>query len=92
MILRNKRVLSSSAFYPDAEFFNRGAAESQLGGCLKPDYGTGLQPFISCFDYFLGLCPRLIWLAPLALSNIWFRISLSAEGAASYQPGAEPQE
>jgi hypothetical protein len=28
------------------------------------------SPFIYCCDYFLGLRPRLIWLAPLALSNI----------------------
>jgi hypothetical protein len=63
----------------------------QEGG-LKTDFGTGLQPLIPCSDYFLGLRPRLIWFAPLALSNIGRRIRLSAEGAASYQPGAEPRE
>jgi hypothetical protein len=42
----------------------------KFGDCLKTDYGTGLQPFISCCDYFLGLRPKLIWLAPLTLSNV----------------------
>jgi hypothetical protein len=89
--LRSKPAATQGPRFEDAAITgdNPKAAESRL---LKTDYGTGLQPFISGCYYFLGLCPRLIWPAPLALSNVQLRIGLSAEGAASYQPGATPQE
>jgi len=41
-------------------------------GCLKTCYGAGFQPFIVCCDKFLGLRPRLIWNAPLALRSTYF--------------------
>jgi hypothetical protein len=43
---------------------NKGGSKETVS---KPVNGAGFQPFISCCNYFLGLCPRLIWLAPLAL-------------------------
>jgi hypothetical protein len=46
----------------------------------------------ACCNSILGLRPRLIWNAPLALSNARFHYDLSAEGAMLYQPGAQPQD
>jgi hypothetical protein len=42
------------------------------------------SPLLSAAMTSWGFAPG----APLALSNAWFPINLSAEGAASYQPGA----
>ena len=35
--------------------------------CLKTCYGASFQPSVTCYDYFLGLRPRLIWMALSAL-------------------------
>jgi len=36
---------------------------------VKPLYETGFQPLEIFASDFLGLCPRLVWIAPLALGR-----------------------
>ena len=43
---------------------------SLLNHLVLQAYGTGLQPVVLSFSHNLGRCPRLVWIAPLALFSV----------------------
>jgi len=97
MAVRSVRRLSDGA----GILLLRISATPSGNAVSKLSMERAFSPLARCDD-ILGLRPRLIWNAPLALisafscsvNQVMFRNSQvsSAEGAASYQPGAQPQD
>ncbi len=56
--------------------------EDGSGRTVSKLYGSGLQPFVVCGNYLLGLRPRLILSALSALYNLLYHLDLGANSAA----------